>query len=167
MKEIIFNSYIDTLLIYFNKYVRDVKNTNVNREELSKKYMEIFYAVFKLYREILSSLKLDEQGKDDCFREPTKDEKKEYTCSLNNDKNNFPLVRILEYRNERFPEYLDDYGMETFIEFEDYEGKIRQVRTNDVDWDYELDRIFDVDRLSYLDPQEAYDLLINDSWYKD
>ena len=166
MKEDIFNSYISNLLIYANKYIRDLKYEEKDKNEISKKYKEIFYAIFKLYRDILSSLDLDEIGKSRCFREPTKDEKCEYTCSLNTEKTKFPLVRVLEYRHEKFPEYLDDYGMETFIEFEDYEGNIKQVRTNDVDWDYELDRTFDVDRLSYLDPQEAYDLLINDIWYR-
>lgn len=166
MKDNIFESYISTLIIYANKYIRDLKYNESSEEELKKKYREIFYAIFKLYREILSSLKLDECGKDTCFRKPTKDEELEYTCSLNNEKTTYPLTRILEYRNEKFPEYLDDYGMETFIEFENYEGKVIQIRTNDVDWDYELDRTMDVDRLTYLDPQQAYDLLINDVWFK-
>ena len=76
------------------------------------------------------------------------------------------MVSILEYRHEKFPVYLDDYGMEEFMEFEHYDGNIKQIRTNDVDWDYELDRTMDVDRLTYLDPQQAYDLLINDVWFK-
>jgi len=166
MKEDIFNSYINTLVIYANKYIRDLRCKEYNENELKRKYLEIYYAIFKLYRDILSSLHLDEFGKNNCFRKPTKDEYNEYTCSLNNEKTNFPLNRILEYRQEKFPEYIDDYGMSTFIEFENYEGKIIQIQTNETDWDYELDRIFDVDRLSSLNPQDAYDLLINDIWYK-
>lgn len=165
MKDDIFESYIGNLMIYYNKYARDIKNSN-NKEETSKKYKEIIYAIFHLYRDILTTLHLDQLGKSDCFREPTKEEEKEYTCSMNTEKNVFPLVRVLEYRHEKFPEYIDDYGMETFIEFKDFEGNIKHVRTNDADWDYELDRTFDVDRLSYIDPQEAVELLYNDIWFK-
>ena len=165
MKDDIFESYIGNLMIYYGKYAREIKNSN-NKEETSKKYKEIIYAIFHLYRDILTTLHLDQMGKKDCFREPTKEEYKEYHCSLDTEKNKFPLLRIVEYRHEIFPEYLDDYGMETFIEFKDFEGNIKQVRTNDADWDYELDRTFDVDRLSYLDPQEAVDLLYNDIWFK-
>ena len=166
MKEDIFNSYINTLVIYANKYIRDLRYKEYDENELKRKYLEIYYAIFKLYRDFLSSLQLDEFGKNDCFRKPTKDEEKEYTCSLNNEKTNFPLNRILEYRHEKFPEYIDDYGMQTFIEFTKFNGEIQSIRTNETDWDYELDRIFDVDRLSSLNPQDAYDLLINDIWYK-
>lgn len=166
MRDDIFETYISSLLIYANKYIRDLKYEPNNKDELVKRYREIFYAIFRFYREMLSNLHLGQYGKDDCFREPTKDEELEYTCSLNNEKIQYPLNRILEYRHEKFPEYIDDYGMQTFIEFKDFNDKMQTVRTNDTDWDYELDRIFDVDRLSNLDPQEAYDLLINDIWYK-
>ena len=165
MRDKIFESYVNDLKIQYSKFARDVEYGS-DREKLSNEYYTIMYAVFHLYRNILTSLDLDQMGKDDCFREPTKEELKEYKCSLNTKNNEFPLVRILEYRHRKFPEYLDDYGMETFLEFKDSCGDIKYIRTNDADWDYVLDKTFDVDIVNNLEPQKVVDLLYSDTWFE-
>lgn len=163
IKSKLFENYIDQLITETNFYLRRFKQGETNYLDT---YKRVIYSIFRSYRANLSSLNLDEQGKDRCFRKPTKDEEKEYECSQNTEKVKFPLNRILEYRNEKFPEYIDDYGMQTFIEYEDAEGSKHQIQTNDVDWDYELDRVFDVERFSNIKMDKIYDLLLNDNWYK-
>ena len=163
IKTILFENYIGQLITETNFCLRRLKDNNTAYLDI---YKRVLYSIFRSYRENLASLNLDEQHKDRCFRKPNKDEKNEYVCSENTEKTTFPLNRILEYRNEKFPEYIDDYGMQTFIEVTDYKGDIKHIQTNDMDWDYELDRIFDVERLSNIEIDKTYDLLLNDNWYK-
>lgn len=159
----LFENYIGQLITETNFYLRKIKN---NDNTYINTYKRVLYTIFKAYRENLISFNLDEQYKNRCFRKPTKDEEKEYECSENTEKTKFPLNRILEYRNEKFPEYLDDYGMQTFIEVPMLDETYKHIQTNDTDWDYELDKIMDYERLIDLDPQKAYDLLLNDIWFK-
>ena len=163
IKSKLFENYIDQLITETNFCLRKFKDGETNYLDI---YKRVIYSIFRSYRANISSLNLDEQGKDRCFRKPTKDEEKEYECSQNTEKVKFPLNRILEYRNETFPEYLDDAGMETFIEFVGFDGKVKTIRTNDVDWDYELDRIMDYERLCYYTIEDKYNLLLNDNWFK-
>ena len=163
IKSKLFENYINQLITETNFYVRKVKQNELNYKDI---YTRVVYQIFKGYRDNLTSFSLDEYGKDRCFRKPTKDEQKEYECSENTEKTKFPLNRILEYRNEKFPEYIDDYGMQTFIEVLMPDETYKHIQTNETDWDYELDRIMDYERLIQLSAEDSYNLLLNDMWFR-
>ena len=158
VRKIIFNTYTDSLNCYISK---------VSRSDNKVLNHDVLYNMFKLYRGILTDLHLDILNYPDNTyrRKPTKKEEKLFQCSLNKSKNEFPLCGIIKYRNCEFPEYLDDYGMTTFIEVKFDNKTYKQIQTNDVDWDYELDLLLDVEKLLRLSLDEAL-LAINDNpWF--
>lgn len=167
IKGVLFDSYVTNMYNLINRYKRDFNHCRERFGDYTSAVLkENLNEIFNLYRRMLANLNLDGFNNRNLFRTPTEEESKSYKCSLDNDKNDFPLVAILEYRNCKFPEYIDDYGMESFIEISDSDGKMIQIRTNEVDWDYELDKILDVERLSKLSYEDACTLMLSDPWFK-
>lgn len=162
-RERAFSTYTSRLyqILRHKKYDLQQAKTEDERKALGSKYYEIAYNVFTLYKDITSYNFKDEIWKlNDCFREITEEDKKKYICHLNNEDNTFELVRVLEYRGVEFPEFLDDYGMDTFIEVVDPKTNIYLTFTTQFDWDFALDELFDV---NWLFDQEDIDIKSIDS----
>ena len=70
--------------------------------------------------------------------------------------------------DKEFPVYLDDYGMDEFIEIQIGE-EYRQISLR-YDWYYELDKQFDLERFILTNTKEGYQELLDElessSWYQ-
>lgn len=134
-----------------------------NKQFTYEHYYDIAHSLFNFYENIKGDVIFDVITDIDEW-------KTKFKCSLDNEKNTFPLNRVFYYRNTYIPEYLDDYGMSCFLEIF-VNGEYHHIDTQ-YDWDYEVDRLWDVEYLFNKDDgqtsiNEKYLGLVSDCRYRE
>lgn len=140
--------YQSLLLDIFSRAHWEMSNAK-NEDEILKiktNTNSLVYNTFRTYREMLTSINVDYMYDDSVFRKPTTEE---YNEVYKDEKGNeYPICRILTYRGIDYNEYIDDYGTQTFIVYNN------KTIPTEYDWDYVLDYCLDVELLSNQDTYE-------------
>ena len=130
-KDKILESYLGSLEGTLFKLKRGVISKNM--------FFDLAYNSFSLYRKILNNLGLDNTNEELYqVRKATKEDEQKYSYVVNG--YSFPLNHIFTYYGVEYPEYVDDYGMDTFL----LVGN--QTISTQCDWDYMLDKILFYDK---------------------
>lgn len=145
----------------YNCIVRKVHYLNIINDEDTLKFRiaEInaeLSGIFNLYQDIRYSL-----GTLSLYDDLNKDNINKYQCSLDTAEYQYPCIGTINYFGEELPWYIDDYGMDTFIEIS-VDGKYYQISTAyDRDWWYEVDKLQGLDKYLKANTEEECNELID------
>lgn len=140
-KEKILECYLSSLESIMYKLKRGI---------ISKyQFYDLSYNSFSLYRSVLNNLGLDNTNESLYqVRKPTEEDIEKYKYDV--DGFEFPLIHIFTYFGVDYPEYVDDYGMDTFLLVDN------QPISTQRDWDYALDKIIFYEKFTNVFDGESY-----------
>lgn len=152
IQETLFKTFIYKMINICARKGHYLSDEYYNEEEI-KKCDNTAYAYFSIYEDMMIAVSMPYLGE----LLDKKDNK--HKCSIDKDKNIFPCIGTVTYRNKKFPVFLDDYGMDEFLEIKTPNG-VRQVSTL-YDWYYLVDEYLYLDPISSM-TKDTYHKVLDD-----
>lgn len=151
--EKLYIEYLDQICLLLGKKAYLIRSSNkYDDSEYNSELREInskIDMVFSFYQKIRDTL-----CPPAAYENLSREKIDQYHCSLDTPKCQFPCFGTYEYRGETLPFYLDDYGMDDFIEIK-INDKYYQISTAyGRDWWYEVDRLKDLERFLAADTSD-------------